>query len=530
MFEYDPITLEILWSRLIAIVDEASATLVRTSFSTIVRESNDFACVLLDSHGHSLAQSTLSIPSFIGTLPVTVRHLLRRFPAETLEPGDVLVTNDPWLGTGHLNDINIAVPVFRHGQLIAIAASTAHSPDIGGRLRSPDNHEIFEEGLRIPMAKLFASGQPNEMLFEIIRQNVRVPEQVIGDIEAQIAANTLAAQRLIDLVEEYAIDDLDALARTIQLQSEAATRAAIRELPAGFYPYTLPVDGLGEDLVIQLTVTIDHERGEIVCDYAGTSPQQPTAFNVVPNYTYAYTAFGIKCLVAPDVPNNDGCFQPLIVTAPEGSLLNPRFPAAVGARAAMGHYLPTAVFGALAQAVPGRVRAAPGSPMWCVTLSGAWEDERPFAGMFFFNGGMGGADGQQGLDCVSFPSNLSNTPIEVLEHLFPLEFARKEIAAGTGGIGRWRGGHGQTMDFRVVNDTPITVSFMASRINRAAEGLAGGEPGSLGQVTVNGEPINPKFRRLLQPGDRLTLTTPGGGGYGVAEEGTDQAPSGEPAR
>ena len=185
----------------------------------------------------------------------------------------------------------------------------------------------------------------------------------------------------------------------------------------------------------------------------------------------------------------------------------------------MGHYLPTAVFGALAQAVPGRVRAAPGSPMWCVTLSGAWEDETPFAGMFFFNGGMGGADGQQGLDCVSFPSNLSNTPIEVLEHLFPLEFACKEIAAGTGGNGRWRGGHGQTMDFRVVNDTPITVSFMASRINRAAEGLAGGDPGSLGQVTVNGEPINPKFRRMLQPGDRLTLTTPGGGGFGVAGGG-----------
>ena len=260
MAEYDSITLEILWSRLIAIVDEASATLVRTSFSTIVRESNDFACVLLDAHGHSLAQSTLSIPSFIGTLPVTVRHLLRRFPAETLEPGDVLVTNDPWLGTGHLNDINIAVPVFHHGQLIAIAASTAHSPDIGGRLRSPDNHEVFEEGLRIPMSKLFERGQPSELLFEIIRQNVRVPEQVIGDIEAQIAANRLAAQRLVDLVEEYAIDDLGALARTIQEQSEAATRAAIRELPAGVYPYTLPVDGLGEDLVIQLAVTIDHER------------------------------------------------------------------------------------------------------------------------------------------------------------------------------------------------------------------------------------------------------------------------------
>src|SRR6185312_15559326 len=208
---------------------------------------------------------------------------------------------------------------------------------------------------------------------------------------------------------------------------------AIRELPAGVYPYTLPVDGLGEDLVIQLSLTIDHERGEIRCDFTGTSAQQPTAFNVVTNYTYAYTVFGIKCVVAPDVPNNDGCFRPLIVTAPEGTMLNPRFPAAVGARAAMGHYLPTAVFGALAAAVPQKVRAAPGSPMWCVTLSGVRDSGRPFAGMFFFNGGVGGASEQDGLDCVSYPSNLSNTPIEVLEHLFPLEFECKEIADGTGG-------------------------------------------------------------------------------------------------
>ena len=515
--DFDPITLEILWSRLIAIIDEASATLVRTSFSTIVRESNDFACVLLDAEGRSLAQSTLSIPSFIGTLPVTVRHFLRRFPASTLQPGDILITNDPWLGTGHLNDINIAVPIFLHGRLIAIAASTAHSPDIGGRLRSPDNHEMFEEGLRIPMAKLFDAGQPNELLFEFVRQNVRVPELVIGDIEAQIAANRLTARRLIDLVEEYGITDLGALAQMIQRQSEVATRSAIRELPAGIYPFTLPVDGLGEDLVIQLKLTIDHERAEITCDYSGTSPQQPTAFNVVPNYAYAYTAFGIKCLVAPDIPNNEGCFRPLIVTAPEGTMLNPRFPAAVGARAAMGHYLPTAVFGALANAVPQQVRAAPGSPMWCVTLSGMRDSGRPFAGMFFFNGGMGGARGQNGLDCVSFPSNLSNTPIEVLEHLFPLEFERKEIAEGTGGRGQWHGGDGQTLDCRVANATPITVSFMASHINRPAEGLAGGASGSLGQVTVNGEPINPKFRRILQPGDRLVLTTPGGGGSGAPE-------------
>jgi N-methylhydantoinase B len=512
--DFDPITLEILWSRLIAIVDEASATLVRTSFSTIVRESNDFACILADAHGNSLAQSSLSIPSFIGTLPVTVRHLLRHFPPETLQPGDILVTNDPWLGTGHLNDINVVVPIFHRGRLVAIAASTAHAPDIGGRMRSPDNHEVFEEGLRIPVTKLYDAGRPNEMVIEFIRHNVRVPDEVIGDLRAQIAANELAGRRLIDLIEEYGIEDVSALARTIQAQSEQATRAAIRALPAGVYPYTLTVDGLGETLTIQLTLTIDHERGQLICDYTGTSPQQPTAFNVVPNYTYAYTAFGVKCVVAPDVPNNEGCFRPLVVTAPEGCMLNPRFPAAVGARAAIGHYLPVAVFGALAAAVPDRVRAAPGSPMWCVTLSGVWENNRPFAGMFFFNGGMAGANGQDGLSCVSFPSNLSNTPIEVLEHLFPLHFTRKEIRADSGGAGQWRGGCGQVVECLVENPTPVNVAFMASRTSVAPEGLFGGQPGALGVVMLNGEPINPKFRRLLGPGDRLACLTPGGGGYG----------------
>ncbi|MBI4505167.1 MAG: hydantoinase B/oxoprolinase family protein [Chloroflexi bacterium] len=512
--DFDPITLEILWSRLIAIVDEASATLVRTSFSTIVRESNDFACVLLDAQGNSLAQSSLSIPSFIGTLPVTVRHLLRRYPAETLRPGDILVTNDPWLGTGHLNDINVAVPIFHLGRLIAIAASTAHAPDIGGRMRSPDNHEVFEEGLRIPVCKLYDGGRPNEMVAEFIRHNVRVPDEVLGDLRAQIAANELAGRRLIDLVEEYGVEDLGALARTIQAQSEAATRAAIRELPAGVYPYTLVVDGLGEQLTIRLTLTIDHAKAQLICDYSGTSPQQPTAFNVVPNYTFAYTAFGVKCVVAPDVPNNEGCFRPLVVTAPEGCILNPRFPAAVGARAAIGHYLPVAVFGALAEAVPERVRAAPGSPMWCVSLSGVRESNRPFAGMFFFNGGMAGAKGQDGLTCVSFPSNLSNTPTEVLEHLFPLHFVRKEIRADSGGAGQGRGGCGQTVECVVENPTPVTVAFMASRISEAPEGLFGGAPGKLGSVLLNGEWINPKFRRTLQPGDRLALNTPGGGGFG----------------
>jgi N-methylhydantoinase B len=512
--DFDPIALEILWNRLIAIVDEASAALVRASFSTIVRESNDFACVLLDAGGHSLAQSSLSIPSFIGTLPVTVRHFLRAFPPASLKPGDVLITNDPWIGTGHLNDINIAVPIFHLGRLAAIAASTAHSPDIGGRIRSADNHEVFEEGLRIPMVKLYEEGRPNGLVIEFIRHNVRVPDEVEGDLTAQVAADEMIGRRLRELLEEYNIEDLRPLARAIHAYSEEATRAVIRELPPGAYSYVLPVDGLGEDLRIALTLDVEHDPARILCDYTGTSPQQPDALNVVPNYTYAYTAFGLKCVLAPDIPNNEGCFRLFTVTAPEGNLLNPRFPAAVGARASIGHYLPVAVFGALAQAMPDRVRAAPGSPLWCVNLAGAWDNGRHFAGMFFNNGGLGGARGQAGRACVSFPSNVSNTPIEVLEHLFPLQFHRKEIQVESGGAGEWRGGDGQVVECSVVNSTPISVTFLASRIQRAAEGLFGGEAGSLGSLLLNDQPINPRFRRYLKPGDRLTLTTPGGGGYG----------------
>ena len=509
----DPFALEILQNRLIASVDEASATLVRTSFSTLVRESNDFACVLLDADGRSLAQSSLSIPSFIGTLPVTVRHLLRAFPPASLRPGDVLVTNDPWLGTGHLNDINIAVPIFHRQRLVAIAASTAHAPDIGGRIRSADNREVFEEGLRIPMVRLYEAGRLNTLVIEFIRHNVRVPDEVEGDLKAQVAADELAGRRLLELLREYDLDDLRPVAGAIQDRSEQVTREAIRELPAGVYPYLLPIDGLGQDLRIELALKVGHRPERIVCDYAGTSAQQPDALNVVPNYTYAYTAFALKCVLAPDIPNNDGCFRLFSVTAPEGSLLNPRLPAAVGARASVGHYLPVAVFGALARAVPHRVRAAPGSPLWCVNLAGTRDNGRPFAGMFFLNGGLGGAQGHAGISCISFPSNVSNTPIEVLEHLLPLEFQRKEIMAQSGGAGAWPGGDGQVVECSVINSTPILVTFLASRIDRPADGMAGGEAGAVGSVLLNGRPINPRYRRQLHPGDRLTLTTPGGGGY-----------------
>jgi N-methylhydantoinase B len=508
----DPIVLEILWTRFVSLVDEAAATLIRTSFSTIVRESNDFAVVLLDRDCRLLAQSSLSIPSFICTLPATVRHFLDVFPREELQPGDIIITNDPWLGTGHLPDISVAMPIFRGDTLVGFAGTVAHAPDIGGRLRSPANQELFEEGLRIPPTKLISAGQTNDTLVNIIRNNVRVPDQVMGDLWAQVAANRMLARRLLDMLDETNCD-LVAIGREMHSRSEAAMRDAIRALPDGSYDYEARVDGFIEPVTIRCR--IDVRDDSIRVDYTGSSPQLPRAINVVPIYTFAYTAYSLKCVLAPNVPNNDGSFRPIEVSAPLGSILNPSFPAAVSARAMTGHLLPTAVMGALAGVAPNKVRAAAGSPLWCVQVAGANAGTR-FAATLFLNGGQGAGAAGNGLPTLSFPSNLSNTPIEVIESQAPLRISRRALRRGTGGAGRHRGGDGQVFEFEVVADSPVSMSFMADRLRTPAPGLHGGAAGATGRVLLDGKPIDPRETHVVQPGARLTLETPGGGGFGAA--------------
>ena len=507
---YDPITLRILWNRLIAIVDEAAATLRRTSFSTLVRESNDFACVLLDREGRSLVQNSAAIPSFIGTLPITVRHFLERFPADTLEPGDILTTNDPWLATGHLPDLTLAMPIFRDGEIVAIAASVAHLPDIGGRIRSADARTIFEEGLQVPPVKLFRAGEPDRLLFDLFRQNTRVPDQVVGDIMAQVAANERTARKLLLLMDELD-DDLEDLAATIHRQSEAVMRQRIAALPDGEYLGEVHPDGFEQPLRIKLAIRIDGDG--ISCDYSGTSEQVDIALNSVANYTYAYTAYPLKCLTSPEIPNNEGSFNPIAVSAPEGTILNPRYPAPVGGRAMIGHFLSAAVFQALAPIMPEASQAPSGSPLWCLNLAGEYQ-RRQFAVAYFLNGGQGASSNQDGISCLSFPSNVSNTPIEIMETLAPVRVERKQIRRQSGGAGAHTGGHGQDLAFRSVSDRPMTAAFLADRLREGPAGILGGESGSVGAVTVNGDGINPKRQYQLQPGDLLTLSTPGGGGFG----------------
>ncbi len=509
---FDPFTLEILWSRLIAIVDEAAATLIRTSFSTVVRESYDFSCVLTDRHGNSLAQASLSIPSFIGTLPRTVKLFLETFPAATLQPGDVLITNDMWLGTGHLPDINVAKPIFRDGRLVAFAASVAHAPDIGGKMRSPDPREVFEEGLQIPRMKLHEAGRPNAPLLEILRYNVRVPDQVIGDLDAQLAGLAVMERRLRELMDEHGLDSVDPLAATIQGLSERAMRQAIAALPDGDYDNELQTDGLAVPVTLRLKLSV---RGDAIhIDFAGTSEQVDRALNVVPSYRDAYTVYPLKCALSPRIPNNEGAWRPITIEAPEGSILNPRYPAAGGSRALVGHYLPPLVFGALAPAIPDRVMAAAGSPLWCINLAGESRSGRRFAAMFFVNGGFGAAAGRDGYPCLTFPSNVSNTPVEIMETTAPIRILEKRLVPDSGGTGEFRGGLGQVLTVQNLSARPVATSFLAERTRFAAPGLLGGGPGALGGIRIDGQPVDPKTTHIVRPGGTVELTLPGGGGFG----------------
>jgi N-methylhydantoinase B len=511
MLVFDPITLKILWERLISISAEMAATLVRTSFSTIVREGNDYACVLLDARGNSLAQAEHSIPSFIGTMPITGKHFLRKFPPESLEPGDSLITNDPWLATGHLPDMTIATPIFYQGKLVAFAGTVAHMPDIGGVYGRGLTREIFEEGLRIPMMKLFCRGEPNEDLFDLIRENVRVPEQTVGDILGMVAANTVGAQRLMALMEEAHLEDLIPLVQEIHQRSEEAMRSAIKEMPDGAYHGEITVDGYDAPIHVQAQVTINGDSMEI--DYTGSSPQTPWAINSVMNYTFAYTAYIIKCVTVPALPNNEGCFRPIRVIAPEGSIMNAKPPAATVMRHVLGHIAHGALFSALAQAVPDRVMAHSGSaPLTTHSFNGMGRNGRNFVQIVTANGGTGACPQKDG-ESASFPSNLSNTPVEMMEANAPLLIEEKALIPDSAGAGRFRGGWGQRMTFRNVAQTPITHALLFNRLRYAAQGLLGGQPGTPNQIWFNDAPHpQPRGRWVLQPNERVTVEYPGGGG------------------
>lgn len=517
-----PIDLEIYWNRLIAIADEAGAVLKRTSFSTVVRESNDFASVILDATGRLVAQSSLSVAGFIGTAPLSMGHMLEAIPQSDLVQGDILFTNDPWIGTGHLPDSIMAAPVFINGKIVAFVMTIAHLSDIGGRQWSADANEVFEEGVRFPVMKIVEAGIPNAIVLRLLDANVRVPDQVRGDIEAQIIAIRLAGRQLVELLAEYAYDDLSDIADAIFQASEKAALREIRQIPPGTYVGSVEGDGWDETVRIQATVTVSYDG--VTIDYAGTSAQCRFGINETYNHTYAYTIYPFKCMLSPSIPNNDGFTRLFRVQAPKGSIVNCLSPAPVNARHLVGHLLQAAIFEAMAGVLPDRIQSDSGTPHWNVLLRGIDpEQTRSFATIIFFNGGVGAMAGHNGHSTLSFPGNVSNTPIEVAENVAPILFKLKHLAEGSGGAGEWTGGLGQVVAFESRWPGFMRASLLTERIRLPPKGLSGGQAGQPGYITLNGIPIDtPKGIVTLRQGDILELQTPGGGGFGNA--GNRKAP------
>ena len=509
----DPISIEILWTRLVSVVDEAALTLHRTSFSTVVRESHDYTCMLLDASGRAVGQATRSIPSFIGTLPNSVKAFTAKYPAETLAPGDVIISNDPWLGTGHLPDLTAVIPIFIEDALVGFAGSIAHMPDMGGRRRAPDNKDIYEEGLQIPVLKLYEAGRPNETLIEMICQNVRVPDEVMGDIHAMVGACEKMSIGLRALLAEYGQSNLSPIAAEVIGRSEAAMRRAISQIPDGQYSTITPIDSFDADRPLEIHCTMEVRGDHLTVDFAGSSAQNASPLNSVLGYTRAYSIYALKCVLLPDVPNNEGNTLPFNITAPKGCFLNPQYPAAVEARATVGHYSTSAVFNTLALALPERVPAESGIPLHGFAVRGQ-RHGRTTAGIFFFNGGLGARPDADGISTLSFPTNVSNTPIEILERTFPLRFHEKSLLPGSGGLGQYQGGLGQRVVMETLGDMPINLVLLSQRLNFPAIGRRGGKDGSVERLLLNGEPVQGTEPFNVRGGNIFTLELPGGGGFG----------------
>ncbi len=520
---FDPITLEILWRRLISIVDEADATVARTAFSSLLRDAHDYTCMFTDRHGRELAQGTLATPGQSGAMALGIHKLVQHFSADDLQAGDVFITNDPWALAGHLNDICVFSPIFHKGNLAAFTACVLHHSDIGGRVAS-DNHDVFEEGLFIPLVKLYERGELNQAVLDMIRWNVRTPENVIGDIRSQTAANHVCAAQVQRMLEEYQLDSLDDLADEIIARSEKSVRSAIEQVPDGIYRAEGVIEQMEGQKDIVINAAVEIKDSDITVDLAGSSPQVSWGGNVVYNFTFAYVHMAIKSIFDPDIPNNHGSVAVIKLDAPEGSVVNCRFPAAVAARMQIGHFMAEIIYRALAQALPQRVIASSGgTPATMNVFYGTFNNGKPWHSVIIRGGGMGASSARDGENSYIFPANGANTPIEILESDTPLLVERRELLMDSGGAGRFRGGLGTRTVFRIPDDehappTPVSLGIQSGRFRLPPEGLAGGQAGSRAKFLVNGEQGNPYGLTKLNPGDVVVMESSGGGGYGSPAE------------
>jgi len=507
----DPFVEKILWDRLITIADETVNSLVRTSFSMNVRDSYDLSCVIFDEKGRSVAQGTFSLPTFTGTAPQTLKHMLARFPVETLSDGDVLVTNDPWMGTGHLYDINICRPVFRQGKLLGYVMSITHLPDIGGAGMSSVSKEVYEEGIQIPVQKLVSAHRLNDGLLEIIRANVRVNDQVVGDIMANLTCTDVGATALVEFCDEYGIVRLSEIADSIIARTEQAMAGGIDAMPNKCFENTLIIEGVGGD--VELRVVLTKREGNIHVDFSGSSPQLASALNVPFCYSRAVAFYTLKCMLAADLPNNEGTFSRITVEAPEGSVLNPLPPAATGARHTIGHYVFPLIMGALKDAFPDRVVTEMGM-MNVFNMFGRSKDGTNIASLYFMTGGYGALKGYAGRAAVPGPGNMTALSTEVWEDLTGIRIAHRKVRPDSGGPGEFPGGPGQAIKF--INETghDMQVAFLGQRTRIAARGLFGGGEGALRAFYIDGTEVDGKGRHRVPSGSVLEILEAGAGGYG----------------
>lgn len=513
--------LQLLWDRLLAVVEEQAQTLIRTAFSTTVREAGDLSAGVFDTNGRMLAQAVTGTPGHVNAMAASVGFFLQKYPLSGLKPGDVLVTNDPWEGTGHLNDFTVVTPVFRDNQAIALFASTSHIADVGGLGFGPDGRQVFEEGINLPIGYLFKQGEPNTVLLEILKANVRDPRAAEGDLYSLAACNKAGSDSLLAAMKEFDLETLDEVGTMIIENSRSAMLAEIQKLPSGQWQNTMRIDGYDEPVDLICTVTID-DLG-IGVDWQGTSPVSGHGINVPLTYAQAYTSFGVRCVIGNDVPNNAGSLDVVRVTAPEGCILNAPRPAAVSARHAVGQMLPDVVLGALEEPLAGKVPVEGAACLFGPVFMGGrglipQSKQDTWVMNAFYTGGTGARPEKDGLSCTAFPSGVKSTPVEITENAAPVIIWQKEYRPNSAGNGEHRGGFGQIMEFGHADGEPFIVSKMFDRIQHPPRGRHGGESGAAARVYIkNGEALTGMGRALIPEGQTMVLETAGGGGRGNSE-------------
>jgi N-methylhydantoinase B len=514
---------QIMWNRLIAVVEEQAQIMIRTAFSTTVREAGDLSAGIFDLHGRMMAQAVTGTPGHVNSMAESVGHFLKKFPAATMRPGDHYITNDPWLGTGHLHDLTVVTPAFHNGKIVGLFANTAHVIDIGGLGMGPEGRSVFEEGMYIPIVKCFDQGKPNETFFDFMRAGSRLPVELEGDIYSLCACNDAGAKRLVEMMDEFEMTSLDPLATFIFDSSHRATLAEIARIPRGTYAGEIYSDGYEEPVRLAASMAILDDGIEV--DFTGTSGLSSRGINVPPAYCRAYSCFGLKCVVAPDIPNNWASLAPFRMKIPEGCILNAPHPYPVSVRHVIGHLLPDLMMGCLHQAVPQRVTAEGASALWNPPLrgggaiSGQARGNKPVVADFeiitFNSGGTGARPTQDGLNATAFPSGVRTMPVEATENVAPVILWRKELKPDSGGAGRTRGGVGQIMEIATKGDLEFAVNASFDRIANAPKGREGGLNGAPGRVAQKtGKLLRTKGFQVIPDGDRLILELPGGAGMG----------------